>query len=155
MRQRRFNGPALYAALDEQRQVYGLSWHELASQIGVADSTIRNTRNGGTMETDGVLAMLRWLKRRPEDFVRGAKPILAGATVSRKFGRLDTAALCEALDAKRRSRGLTWRALAAEIGGVSPSMLTHLSRGGRAEISLVLAAAAYLDREILSFTRAK
>jgi len=154
-RQLRFDGPALYAALDEQRQARELSWHELAGQIGVADSTIRNTRNGGPMETDGILAMLRWLKRRPEDFNRGAKQSLASTPLPLKFGRLNTVALYEALDATRRCRGLTWSALAVEIGGVSPSMLTHLSRGGRAEISLVVAVAAYLGRDVLSFTRAK
>jgi transcriptional regulator with XRE-family HTH domain len=151
--QRRFDGPALYAALDEQRQLCGLSWHELAGQLGVADSTLRNTRNGGPMETDGILAMLGWLKRKPEDFVHGAKQSLARAAVSRKFGRLNSAALYAALDAERRARGLTWRRLAEEIGGVSASMLTHLCRGGRAEISLVVAAAEYFDREVLSFTR--
>lgn len=41
---------------------------------------------------------------------------------------VNTAALYAALDAARQGRGLSWRALAGEIG-VSPSMLSRLGNG--------------------------
>lgn len=41
---------------------------------------------------------------------------------------INTAALHSALDAVRRERGLSWRALAGEIG-VSPSLLSRLGNG--------------------------
>ncbi len=41
---------------------------------------------------------------------------------------INTAALYSALDAARRERQLSWRALAAEIG-VSPSLLSRLGNG--------------------------
>jgi len=85
------------------------------------------------METDGVLAMVRWLERVPEDFIQGAK----GAPPEGPFyrGRFNCKALFEALDEYRRSRGMTWLELAHEIGNVSPAMLARLSKGGRIEVN--------------------
>jgi transcriptional regulator with XRE-family HTH domain len=67
---RRFDARSLHDALDEQRQGRGITWTELAEEIGVSVSTIRRTRLGGRMEVDGMLAMVGWLNRPVEDFVR-------------------------------------------------------------------------------------
>ncbi len=68
---KRFDSQLLFAALDQQRQAQGLSWQELGRAIGVSASTITRLRNGGRLEVDGMLAMVGWLGRPVEDFVRG------------------------------------------------------------------------------------
>lgn len=68
--QPRFDTRALYAALDRRRHAQGLSWQELGKIIGVSPATITRTRSGGRLEVDGMLAMVAWLGRRVEDFVR-------------------------------------------------------------------------------------
>jgi transcriptional regulator with XRE-family HTH domain len=67
---KRFDSKALYAALDHQRQEQGLSWQQLGKRVGVSPSTLTRTRKGGRMEVDGMLAMVAWLRRPVEDFVR-------------------------------------------------------------------------------------
>jgi transcriptional regulator with XRE-family HTH domain len=70
---RRFDAKALYAALDARRKAEHLTWQQVASTIGVSAATITRTRSGGRMEVDGMLAMVDWLKRPVEDFVRPAE----------------------------------------------------------------------------------
>jgi len=67
---KRFDSKALYAALDQQRQEQGLSWQQLSKLVGVSPSTLARTRAGGRLEVDGMLAMVAWLRRPVEDFVR-------------------------------------------------------------------------------------
>jgi transcriptional regulator with XRE-family HTH domain len=67
---RRFDANALHKALDARRKAEHLTWQQVASAIGVSAATITRTRNGGRMEVDGMLAMVDWLKRPVEDFVR-------------------------------------------------------------------------------------
>ena len=67
---RRFNSKALFRAIDARRVERGLTWKQVASEIGVAESTIRRTRDGGRMEVDGMLAMVDWLGERVETFCR-------------------------------------------------------------------------------------
>ena len=70
----RFDAKALYAALDAQRRSRGMTWAQVAAEIGVSASTIQRTRNGGRMEVDGMLAMVDWLAAPVETFVRLEKP---------------------------------------------------------------------------------
>jgi len=67
---RRFDSIALYEALDGQRRIRGMSWGEVAVEIGVSAATIQRTRDGGRMEVDGMLAMVGWLGVPVESFVR-------------------------------------------------------------------------------------
>jgi transcriptional regulator with XRE-family HTH domain len=69
----RFNAAALYEALDAQRRSRGLSWSEVAKEVGVSVSTLTRTKLGGRMEVDGMLAMVRWLGRTVESFTFGYK----------------------------------------------------------------------------------
>ena len=66
----RFDAKALYAALDRQRTERGLTWQDVARETGVAAATLTRTREGGRLEVDGMLAMVAWLGRPVEDFVR-------------------------------------------------------------------------------------
>ena len=122
----RFDRAALYAALDAQRRAQGVSWQQVARETGVAASTIVATKRAGTMETDGMLAMVRWLGCVPEKFIRGTEPqsIARATSATAQFldgHRFNTKMLYRTLDAQRQSRKMTWSAVAQEIG---PGVLT-------------------------------
>ena len=68
----RFDSRALYYALDTRRIERGLTWKEVAAEIGMAPATILRTKGGGRMEVDGMLAMVAWLGVPVETFVREA-----------------------------------------------------------------------------------
>ena len=70
---RRLDAKALYDAMDRQRRSRELSWKQVATQIGVSESTLRRARAGGRMEVDGVLAMVTWLGESVEAFVRESR----------------------------------------------------------------------------------
>src|SRR5579875_1934659 len=76
----RFNPPALYEALDAQRQARGLTWADVGRELGIAPSTLTRTRLGGRMEVDGMLAMVRWLGRTAESFTYGYQPPTPGTS---------------------------------------------------------------------------
>ena len=67
---RRFDGSALFAALDRQRTARRLTWEEVGREIGVSAATIKRTQRGGRMEVDGILALVAWLGVPVETFVR-------------------------------------------------------------------------------------
>jgi hypothetical protein len=67
----RFDAAGLYQALDAQRRAHGLSWTQVAKEVGVSVSTLTRTKLGGRMEVDGMLAMARWLGRSAESFTFG------------------------------------------------------------------------------------
>ena len=66
--------------------------------------------------------------------------------------RFDPKALFQALDAQRKRRGLTWAAVAREIG-VSAGTLTRTADGGRMEADGMLAMCRWLGRSAESFVR--
>ena len=68
--------------------------------------------------------------------------------------RFDAKALFAALDERRKTAGMTWRQVAAEIGGVAaPSMLTRLQRRGRVDVNLVVAATGWLGVSVEDLAR--
>jgi transcriptional regulator with XRE-family HTH domain len=70
----RFDSVALYRALDRKRTARGLTWQQVATETGVSSATLTRTREGGRMEVDGMLAMVRWLGVPVETFVREVTP---------------------------------------------------------------------------------
>ena len=66
----RFDTQALYQALNARREERGLTWKQVAAETGVAEATIKRTREGGRMEVDGMLAMVNWLGVPVETFCR-------------------------------------------------------------------------------------
>lgn len=65
--------------------------------------------------------------------------------------RIDVPGLYAALDAARRSRDLSWRQLAGEVG-CSPSTMTRLANGYRPDVDAFVALARWLKMPAESFT---
>jgi hypothetical protein len=162
-----FDVAALHAALDQQRKARGLTWAQLTREINgqcerlplrsIASSTIAGMRKRQVLEGDGVLQMLRWLGRAPEDFVPGhpqSAPGTALPPVARgRILRFDLPAIYAAIDAKRAERGMTWAETAREIGGFSVAGLTRMAKGGRTAFPHVVRIARWLRRPVATLTR--
>ena len=58
----------LHAALDKARESQGLSWRQLAKDIGVSASTISRMANNLKPDVTAFVAMTTWLKLPAEDF---------------------------------------------------------------------------------------
>lgn len=61
----------LHSALDKARESQGLSWRQLAKEIGVSASTISRMANDLKPDVTAFAAMTMWLKMRAEDFYVG------------------------------------------------------------------------------------
>jgi hypothetical protein len=119
------------------------------------------------METDGVLAMVRWLDCPLEKFIAGAEatarehfqippgsPQIAPQTAPQIAQyRFSCRALYAALDRQRQARGISWTQLARELGGIPPGMLTRLKNGGRIGTNVMIPAVAWLRRTVESFAK--
>jgi len=162
-----FDLRALYDALDEQRRSRGLSWSAATKEINrfkaalhpIATSTVTGLKSKALGEGDGILQMLRWLDRTPESFVPGfskadAKRFRLPQLGEEQILRFDTRALHSALDLQRRDRDMTWKDVAAEVGGFTPSMLANLAKGGRTTFPGVMRIVRWLDKPAAIFTRA-
>ena len=66
----RFDSKQLYEALNAKKNMLGISWQQMAVEIGVSASTLTYTKKGGRMEVNGMLAMVRWLGRSVESFTK-------------------------------------------------------------------------------------
>ncbi len=75
-----FDVAALHAAIDSRRRFRGLTWRQVADEIGIAASTITRMAQGGRTEADGVMTMLDWLGVPAETLLRrrgsGSRPDL-------------------------------------------------------------------------------
>lgn len=60
---------ALYAALDGARRSKGLSWRQLAGEVGCSPSTMTRLANGYRPDVDAFVALVRWLKMPAETFM--------------------------------------------------------------------------------------
>ncbi|MFI6326549.1 helix-turn-helix domain-containing protein [Nonomuraea sp. NPDC050556] len=66
---------ALHAALDAARVKEGLSWRQLAKEVGVSASTISRMANGLKPDVTAFAAMTTWLRMPAESFyVNPMKP---------------------------------------------------------------------------------
>lgn len=147
---------ALHRELEAERSARGLSKQRLAEAVGVSASAMARAANGGTMEADGVLAMVRWLGVAPERFIR---PVVrdrptAPLTSSAAMVRADPVAMRRALDRRRLERGLSWVAVTEELGPLhSGAALAGLREGGRTTIATLAAVAVWLGVPIANLTR--
>jgi DNA-binding XRE family transcriptional regulator len=67
----KFDPNALYAATDEYRRYRGITWQEVANEIGIGPSTIMSIDREVKLDIYEILAMVRWLGRHVESFTRG------------------------------------------------------------------------------------
>jgi AraC-like DNA-binding protein len=143
-RPRRFDAPALHAALDARRRERGLSWKQLTEEVWeqsaalnarrphdhpLAITTFSGMAKRGAVGAPHALFMLRWLGQPPEAFLGIDRDWpdacnLPEAGTDRRL-RWDLKELYRELNLKRQTEGLTWAALAEELG-CSPSQLTGL-----------------------------
>jgi hypothetical protein len=161
-----FDVHAFYEALDAQRRERNLTWKAVTAEVNryrtrlrpIAQSTITGLKSKPGGEGDGMLQMLVWLGRTPESFVPGIPdadaphyqlPQLARGEIL----RWDTGALFAALDRERQQRGWTWTAVARDIGGVTPNMLTNLATGPRTGFPRVMRLVLWLGEPAVTFTR--
>ena len=100
-------------------------------------------------------AMVRWLGRAPEHFIVGPRRLTGlvpqGSSPDGHRRRVDTTALHAALDTRRSSEGLTWKALGSELG-LAPAMLTRLARRGRIDVGVLARLVGFLGAPIEDFT---
>lgn len=59
----------LYAALDAAREVRGMSWRQLAKEIGVSPSTLSRLANDLKPDVNAFAAMVTWLGVPAEKFM--------------------------------------------------------------------------------------
>lgn len=62
---------SLHSALNKAREGRGISWRQLAKDVGVSASTISRMANGLKPDVTAFAAMTRWLKMPAEDFYVG------------------------------------------------------------------------------------
>jgi DNA-binding XRE family transcriptional regulator len=149
-----FDAQALFESLDRQRQERGLTWRGVADEIWamspdlnaerphdhpIAPSTLTNLARNGDTSCQHALFFLRWLGRSPESFVPDAHDTDAPLPDPgpRRRPRWHLTRMYDALDEHRRTEGLTWAALAAELH-CSSNQLTGL-RTARYATSMRLA----------------
>jgi hypothetical protein len=166
----KFDLRALQDALDGERRTRKLTWDQLAAEINepfkhtpsipISVGTIRTMTTKRSVTSAVVLQVLRWLRRTPESFLAGRdqapapREALPGAGPAQIL-RFDTAAIHAALDARRREQGMTWREVASEIRGFTPSMLTNLANGPLIGFPRVMALMQWLGRPASDFVRAR
>lgn len=87
---------ALHAALDAARTEKGLSWRQLAKDLGVSASTISRMANGLKPDVTAFAAMTTWLHMpaetfyvRPHDRSAGEEPELVASLVPLLRARSD------------------------------------------------------------------
>lgn len=162
----RFDTLVLHEILAATREARRLSWTQVAREIGVSGTTISQLMHRGAQELDGIRSMIRWLGRSAmptiDDMVdpitetinslgarqRTPTPETAQALdylvrVSHSQGRFDAKALYAALNTQRLERKMSWNQVSVEVG-LSTSILTHTSKGGRIEVNRMLAMVAWL-----------
>lgn len=59
---------ALYAALDAARSEKGLSWRQLAKEVGISPSTMSRMANGHKPDLTAFASMTTWLRMPAETF---------------------------------------------------------------------------------------
>ena len=166
-----FDGAALIRALDAQRAEHDLDWHQLADELygqsadlnaelqdhAMCSGALVRTAKRGTMSCQYALTLLRWVGRPPEDFLTG--PVVdVGDTRLPAVGpdsrlRWDLGRLHAALDEHRRHRGLTWVALAEELG-CTPNRLTNLRTARLADMDLTMRVTQRVGRPAAEFVHA-
>jgi hypothetical protein len=163
-----FDCGALFTALDEQRRDRGLDWFALADELWQQSSGLNAQRRDhplcggaisrlqkrGATSCQYALFMLRWLRRAPEDFLTGPIVDVGDVRLPRAGAdsrlRWDLSEVHAAVNEQRRERGLTWAALAQEMG-CTPSRLTNLRTARLADMDLTMRVTQWLGQPAAAF----
>lgn len=65
----RLNVESLYASLDAERSARGISWRQLAKEVGISPSTLTRMANGHRPDVDAFAALTRWLGTPSETYL--------------------------------------------------------------------------------------
>lgn len=65
---------ALYGALNAEREHRGMSWREVAKEIGTSASTFTRLAQGRGTDADTFATLVAWLSVSADHFVRGNAP---------------------------------------------------------------------------------
>ena len=165
---RRFDVRALNAVVEAARRAGDLTWPALVAEI--------NQPFAGTpLDTDQPIHHQRDRKEELRN-QRGCTPnpplarkiageFLAGGNTESAAGeklpepgpgrilRFDTRAMHTALDAEPAKRGLTWKQVADELPGLTPSMRTNLAAGPLVGFPRAMVLTQWLGRPAASFVR--
>jgi hypothetical protein len=163
-----FDFAAFFAAVDEARRDRHMGWFDLADELWDQSADLNAERGdhpicGGAVSRLGArgeascqyaLYLLRWLGRAPEEFLTGPAADVADARLpdpgpgSRL--RWDLGQLHAAINAERQRHGLTWAALAEQIGCTS-ARLTNLRTARMADMALTMRVTQWLGRPAAEF----
>lgn len=76
MAKTRIDARALQGALDQVRLEQGVSWRQLAGEIGVSPSLLSRLRNGYKPDAEGFMTLVGWLGMPAERFLVEEKTAL-------------------------------------------------------------------------------
>jgi hypothetical protein len=165
---RTFDMVGMATALDAARRAKGLSWGELAvavsrpfegtTSIPISPSTLRTMTAKRSVTSAVVLQVLAWLGRTPESFLVGSSTDPSPERELPDSGpgrvlRFDTRAVHAAIDQRRRERTLSWKEVAEQLPGFTPSMLTNLAGGPLIGFPRVMFLTQWLERPAADFVR--
>ena len=69
----RFQRRALYRAINARRKKLGLSWREVARQVGVHDMALHRIKDGAGPPMETYAKIVVWLGARPGTFFKPAQ----------------------------------------------------------------------------------
>ncbi len=166
-----FDGGALVAEVDVRRAELGFTWSDVAVGLTRQSAVLRaeiddhdvcagalvRTVKRGSMSCQYALMLLQWLGRAPEEFLVGDRVQVGDVrlpTVGTEARmRWDLPLLYAAANELREERGLTWTALAAELG-CTPNRLTNLRTARQADMDLTMRLTQWLGRPAAAFVHA-
>lgn len=165
-----FDMRSFHGELDALRRARGLNWAQLATEINrpfestpsipIHPETLRDMLKKRSVTSAVVLQVLRWLGRTPESFLSGSGRTpspderLPEAGLDRIL-RFDTRAIYDALQQERLRRGMTWKQVADEMPGFTPSMLSNLATGPLIGFPRVMTLMQWLGRPAATFVRVR
>jgi transcriptional regulator with XRE-family HTH domain len=87
---RRIDVAALYGALDSRREARGMSWREVAKELGLSASVFTRLAQGSRPDFESYIQMTEWLEVSLESFIGGEAPteVKAEETVTAIAGHL-------------------------------------------------------------------
>lgn len=163
-----FDFDAFFGALDRERRHRQLGWYELADELWdqspelnkrlqdhpLCGGAVSRLGQRGAASCQYALFMLRWLGRAPEDFLTGTRTDVGDARLPEADAnsrlRWNLNELHTALDEQRKEQGLTWKALAEELG-CTPSRLTNLRTARLADLDLTMRVTQWLGKPAAAF----